>query len=149
MSNLDETERYYLDRLYEDNEREERWRMRIEDIRLQLDDTILQKEIAYSKVAEYSDILNSIQKEQEFHVRMNQQMQLGMKLYTEACEYFNLAEEGSNEIGDIKAVLSEIRDSAYASLYAYKEFVSQATTDPKEKLPYSRSAPKLSSLKLN
>lgn len=95
---MQDSEIFYAERGVEDREREERWRMRLEDIRVKLTETLSYKEIAYSKAIEKANIIQRIHAEKEYSSLLSQQIELAMNLYTESCEYFNLSEDAQCEM---------------------------------------------------
>jgi hypothetical protein len=95
---LHESQIFYAEKGVEGREREERWNMRLEDIRVQLTETLSHKEISYFKATEIANIMQKIESEKEYSSLLNQQIELAMNLYTESCEYFDLSEDAQCEM---------------------------------------------------
>ena len=95
---MQDSEIFYAERGVEEREREERWMMRCEDIRVKQAETRSHKEISYSKAAERAKIIQKIQSEKEYSSHLSQQIDCALNLYTESCEYFNLSEDAQCEM---------------------------------------------------
>lgn len=140
INSLEAAQLFYKTSIREETEREECWKMRLEDIRVSLYESTYQA-LQLSKEAQrlekvYHALLKEIEKAEIYQERVSKCMQILSKIIA------SLHKEKQDI--DIKQLFSDIlvklQDSSLNALDSYCSSEASALNDPREIMPYRRSA---------
>ena len=127
-------------------ERLERTGMRVEELITGLHRTRLQTDFARSRVHKHTQLIPPLQLEKAKEKKQDEMIEICLLLLNDSLEFFERNQERSAFIvkrtqGEFVDVLKNLKEACFSAVDADRAFHEQATTDPRELLPYSRSQP--------
>ncbi|CAG9327513.1 unnamed protein product [Blepharisma stoltei] len=140
LQRLQDCKDSYTLRDVEEEEREERWTMRIEDLRSHLI-TIMNERIAAEKECNENQVfLAQMENERDQQAVLNEQIDISLDLLGESMKFFTQSDKHLNFTAEFCEVLQNLRDATFEAIEAEKEFKKDAQTDPRTIMPYSRQS---------
>lgn len=140
LQKLQETRDSYSQKDLEEDEREERWKMRIEDLRSQLTSIMDERIQAEQECLKNQGFLEKMESEHDLQNFQNEQIELCLDLLNESMNFFTKSKEHLNFTTEFCEVLKSLKNATFEAIEAEKEFKRDALTDPRSIMPYSRQS---------
>lgn len=139
---LNSEEKVYEYKLEEASEREERYYMKLEDLRSSILINMTERIALQSASSNYNRILNQIQYYRGLISLTNSSLSLAAEMFTETQSHFQKAKEHNESKMSVISVLKNLQEEVDLTLQADTEFKKASYTDPKAIMPFTRSSNK-------
>lgn len=140
LDDLQATLLFYETASREENEREECWKMRVEDIRVTLYEVTSQTLSLRNESLRLQEIYSQISKENEKNEIYQGRILKCMAILNKCIAAFNHDKESADIKEMFCEVLIRLQDSSLNALDSYCTYEVEALQDPREMMPYRRSA---------
>ncbi|CAG9328621.1 unnamed protein product [Blepharisma stoltei] len=140
LQRLQELKDNYILRDIEEEEREERWIMRIQDLRSHLIIIMDERTQAEAECLKNQELLEVMESERSEQNCLNEQIEICIELLNESMEFFTQSNRHLNFTAEFCEVLKNLREATFEAIEAEKEFKRDALTDPRTIMPYSRQS---------
>ena len=140
LDNLHATLMFYETASREESEREECWKMRLEDIRVAIYEVASQTLCLRNESLRLQEIYSKLPKENEKNEIYQSRILKCIAILNKSMTAFN-SDKKSLDINEIFCeVLIRLQDSSLNALDSYCTYEVEALQDPREMMPYRRSA---------
>lgn len=140
LDNLQATLMFYQTASLEENEREECWKMRLEDIRVTLYEVTSQTLCLRNESLRLQEIYSKLPNENEKNEIYQSRILKCMGILNKVIIAFNQEKESADINQLFCEVLIRLQDSSLNALDSYCTYEVETLQDPREMMPYRRSA---------